>query len=594
MESSTSSDDYFKNVDEQSNFKTVFLLDNSEIDNNENKFHIQIDVCSYMFRQAYKTPNCIKYGIVTYGSEEEGVRCSPTNEMNGLKVVLDNIKCHGFGNLFNGIKSSILCFNHNRDDTINRIHCFLSNDYEIKEKEIEIIQNLCEKNHVILDLFITSESEVDLNQYKNILSETSICKHFDINEHDPFAITQEIIDDLFDLYDINIIDQNNHENNEINEIENNHDQDITSDKVENDGNLTQPKKKIKRHRLQAVHAQAIYNAYLEKGDDVAKQVCNSFHYGTTTYYKVINSKGVVSEKYKHPEHKTKWDPDQIQVALNIINENPVLTLQEIIDKAVDDADCPDICESTLSEYLKKECITLKECRLDPVARNSDETKESRKKYCKEFLSNLNKTFVFIDEMGFSCCTQRNRGRSPKGKLCKRIGPLLKAPNTSVCMAVSKDIGIVHYSMKDTAFNGDLFIEFINELIEKCNILGLDHVCFIMDNVRMHKTYISDITQACEENNIELRFLPVYSPELNPIEKAFSLIKANIKKLLRTKYYKQLLDSHKAKWGQKTKIREQIITDALNDSLSIISPEIMKKLFNDMISVFSKVFNNEDI
>ena len=162
---------------------------------------------------------------------------------------------------------------------------------------------------------------------------------------------------------------------------------------------------------------------------------------------------------------------------------------------------------------------MKSCRLDPIARNSEDTKNSRKKYCNEILRKINRTYVFIDEMGLSCCTQRNRGRSLKGTKCVRKGPLLKAPNISVCMAVSKEDNIIHYKVENNAFNGEKFAEFINELIEKCKQLNHEKICFIMDNVRMHKTEES-IKDQCAKNNIDILFLPVYSPELNPIEKVF--------------------------------------------------------------------------
>ena len=134
---------------------------------------------------------------------------------------------------------------------------------------------------------------------------------------------------------------------------------------------------------------------------------------------------------------------------------------------------------------------------------------------------------------------------------------------------------------------------MNELIEKCKELNHENICFVMDNVRIHKSEES-IREQCGKNNIELLFLPVYSPELNPIEKVFSILKAHIKKLLRTKYHKQLLETANAPWGQKARTREKIISDALNESLPKITVELMEKLWEDMLEVFAKVFDNEDI
>lgn len=185
-----------------------------------------------------------------------------------------------------------------------------------------------------------------------------------------------------------------------------------------------------------------------------------------------------------------------------------MTLEEIIDKTVREKDADKVAKSTLSDYLKDQLITLKSVRLDPVARNTDENKESRKKYCNLILSNLDdKSYVFIDEMGYSCATQRNRGRSLKGTKCVLKGPLLKAPNVSICMAVSKDDGVIYHKVQDHAFNSESFAQFINDLIEKCKLLNRDKICFVMDNVKMHKTG-ERIKEQCSKNNIDLLFLPV--------------------------------------------------------------------------------------
>ena len=102
---------------------------------------------------------------------------------------------------------------------------------------------------------------------------------------------------------------------------------------------------------------------------------------------------------------------------------------------------------------------------------------------------------------------------------------------------------------------------------------------------MHKAEES-IKDHCAKNNIDILFLPVYSPELNPIEKVFSI--------LRTTYHDQLLETAKAPWGQKARTREKIINDALRDSLPAITSKIMNDLWEDMLGIFTKVFDNEDI
>jgi len=50
---------------------------------------------------------------------------------------------------------------------------------------------------------------------------------------------------------------------------------------------------------------------------------------------------------------------------------------------------------------------------------------------------------------------------------------------------------------------------------------------IADNLPSHK--VAGVRQAIEERGAVLRFLPPYSPDLNPIEKLFSKLKALLKK-----------------------------------------------------------------
>jgi transposase len=49
----------------------------------------------------------------------------------------------------------------------------------------------------------------------------------------------------------------------------------------------------------------------------------------------------------------------------------------------------------------------------------------------------------------------------------------------------------------------------------------------MDNLRTHK--IAGVREAIEAAGAKVRYLPAYSPDLNPIEQAFSKLKAALRK-----------------------------------------------------------------
>lgn len=560
--------------------KTIFLIDNSStIYDIVDKFKIQVEVCKHIFSHNYE--NNVHFGIGTLGNEESGIRCSPTNSMKAPRIVIENITCGGNCDLKDVILKVLLCFTQKKEGDLNRVHCILKEDYLIPKRVMKKIKELCDQFNIIIDIFILGDYIVTKEQYKGILSEKSIFKCINTMENNEHVASQLLIEEIFALYSDYLISENN--------------QNLTDNLKEDNQNTVDVDKPVKnkRKRVQEADARNIYQMFIQKNDTFAKELCESLGYSKSTYYNIINNEGKVSLKYKNPEREKKWKEDHINKALEIIGENPVLSLEEIIDKTVEETSAKKVAKSSLSSYLKAELITLKSCQLDPVARNSVDTKESRKKYCNEVLRKIHRTYVFIDEMGYSCSIQRNRGRSKKGTRCVRKGPLLKAPNVSVCMAVSKEDGIIYYSRQNNAFDGETFAQFMNELIEKCKELNHENICFVMDNVRIHKSEES-IREQCDKNNIELLFLPVYSPELNPIEKVFSILKAHIKKLLRTKYHEQLLETANAPWGQKARTREKIISDALNESLPKITVELMEKLWEDMLEVFAKVFDNEDI
>ena len=49
----------------------------------------------------------------------------------------------------------------------------------------------------------------------------------------------------------------------------------------------------------------------------------------------------------------------------------------------------------------------------------------------------------------------------------------------------------------------------------------------MDNVRTHK--VAGVREAIEAAGAELRYLPPYSPDLNPIENVYSKLKSDLRK-----------------------------------------------------------------
>jgi hypothetical protein len=80
-------------------------------------------------------------------------------------------------------------------------------------------------------------------------------------------------------------------------------------------------------------------------------------------------------------------------------------------------------------------------------------------------------------------------------------------------------GVLHYKLIVGAFDREKFTAFLTELSE---ILAGFPFHFVMDNCRIHHGLELD------RDEHQIRYLPPYSPFLNPIEAAFSALKAEVK------------------------------------------------------------------
>jgi 8-oxo-dGTP pyrophosphatase MutT (NUDIX family) len=82
---------------------------------------------------------------------------------------------------------------------------------------------------------------------------------------------------------------------------------------------------------------------------------------------------------------------------------------------------------------------------------------------------------------------------------------------------------VHLEVLENAITGDNFRRFVEGLLPRMNAWPLPHSVLVVDNASIHK--VAGIRELVEETGARLLYLPAYSPDFNPIELAFSSIKA---------------------------------------------------------------------
>lgn len=131
--------------------------------------------------------------------------------------------------------------------------------------------------------------------------------------------------------------------------------------------------------------------------------------------------------------------------------------------------------------------------------------------------------VFIDEFGAATNMTRTRARGPRGQrvVCKTPHGHWKVLSTVAAMTVG---GMLTACTFDDAVDADMFVAFVEHFLAPKLRPGQ---VVVLDNLSAHKS--PRISRLVEARGARVLPLPPYSPDLNPIEQAFSKIKS----LLRT-------------------------------------------------------------
>ncbi|MBY0513403.1 MAG: IS630 family transposase [Gemmataceae bacterium] len=125
--------------------------------------------------------------------------------------------------------------------------------------------------------------------------------------------------------------------------------------------------------------------------------------------------------------------------------------------------------------------------------------------------------VFPDETGATTTVTRTRGRCPRGE--RLACPVPHGHwKTTAFVAVLRSDRLTAPVVIDGAMTGDLFVAHVRQ-IRVPELRPGDVV--VMDNLRCHKRV--EAARAIAAAGAEVRFLPPYSPDLNPIENAFSTL-----------------------------------------------------------------------
>jgi transposase len=132
--------------------------------------------------------------------------------------------------------------------------------------------------------------------------------------------------------------------------------------------------------------------------------------------------------------------------------------------------------------------------------------------------------VFVDESGFHTSMTRLYARAPKGKRAYGKVPRNRGKNTTLIAAITLQGGMGAPMTVEGATDSEAFEAYVEHFLAPSLREGQ---VVVLDGLGAHRS--KRIRELIEARGADLVFLPSYSPELNPIEEAFSKVKALVRK-----------------------------------------------------------------
>ena len=176
--------------------------------------------------------------------------------------------------------------------------------------------------------------------------------------------------------------------------------------------------------------------------------------------------------------------------------------------------------STLWQFFYRHGYTRKKKTGHASEQRSPKIVCQRGNFVRKFNESLR--YIYIDETGVSTRMTRTHGRCKSDERLDMALPHGHRLNFTCVAAITDKKMLSSWTFKG-AMTTDLFVQWIvDDLAMKLK----PGDTLVMDNLSVHKT--KSVQQALEKIGVRILFLPPYSPDFNPIEKAFSKLKARLR------------------------------------------------------------------
>ena len=239
------------------------------------------------------------------------------------------------------------------------------------------------------------------------------------------------------------------------------------------------------------------------------------------WLRMDRARGSVEPEPMGGPNNVVMNDELLEVLERLVAERPDRTLAELID-ALEAETGVRVGLATVVRGLTKLGMTRKKKSLVPTERDSERVRLLRERFIGQLPAFPTERLVFIDETGTRLDMTRTHGRALRGEPVHDRIPRNRGENVTVIASMSIG-GIEAVMTVDGGTTTEVFLAFIEQVLAPTLSPG-DIV--VLDNVGAHRA--KQVREALEKLDIRLRYLPPYSPDLNPIEMCFSKLKTYLR------------------------------------------------------------------
>jgi transposase len=211
-----------------------------------------------------------------------------------------------------------------------------------------------------------------------------------------------------------------------------------------------------------------------------------------------------------------------ETVLKMVEDHSDLTLWEYCEQLREQIGV-NVSTSMMDRFFQQHNITLKKKTYRSEKVVTPEVQQSRVDYWARIRDVPPDQLVFIDETGFWVGMERAVARCLTGKTAYSLRKFYRGKKLTMIGAISKGEVLAAKTI-EKSMKSDDFLEFIK--IDLAPKLTPGKVV-VMDNLNSH--HRQEVKEIIEATGARVEYLPVYSPEFNPIEMMWSQLKSSVRK-----------------------------------------------------------------